>query len=730
MKSKINFYEIIAVSLIFLSVIFLSVGYAEYSKEIDISNVTANIKIEKDIRITNISFEDSTNSGSSSLESFLHNSITSSINLPNADSTVKYNIEITNYGDVDAGLSEILGLPSNLKYTISNYELNTPLCDDVNNLKCQLGSVSTLEVTIGYDSNGYDSQNTEYDLNLIFNFFYVDYVARIGSEYFESLQSAVEFVTPEDGKTTIYLVKDTSELITINKGQDIVFDFYGHILSETNGQNVILNYGTLEFKSGTLTSSAAQGAINNYADLYITGGSLIVTGSRQAIYNDGGNVTISGNAYLKNSNKDRAPIQNQARSTLTVLGGTIVAENYHGVVNLGTMVIGTYDHNVDIQNPLIQGSLYGVNGNGTIEYYDGEIRGKNGAFSNENLITRKEDGYGLLNTIKVINHETYNSVHLAIVGNVTYDLAGGTCSETFRRVEINHEIGALPIPQKTDYVFEGWYFDTSGDEEVPENYIVTGDITIHAMWIHKDDVRIARIGTEEYGTLAEAIESVTTSDLTRIHLIRNTSENVTIEKEKNIELDLHDFTFSNSSSNAVIANNGTLTIIGGRLRSNSINTAIVNNKGTLTIKNSTLTATGLRQAVYNDDGILTITGNSVLTASAPERATVQNHTSKSKIYLLDCTIISSAFSAVLNETGTITLGTKDGNILSTPVIQGAIYGFVNNATGNPKFNYYDGVIKGVSGAIDGNETDKEGSIVTSLDDINGTTYIKATLSLQ
>ena len=142
------------------------------------------------------------------------------------------------------------------------------------------------------------------------------------------------------------------------------------------------------------------------------------------------------------------------------------------------------------------------------------------------------------------------------------------------------------------------------------------------------------------------------------------------------------------------------------------------------INGSTITATGLRQAVYNDRSTLTIMGNAHLTSSAPERGTVQNQSS-STMTITGGIIVSTTQQAVSNA-GTITIGTKDGNIsVTTPDLRGATYGVTNTNT----FKYYDGVLKGKTDSISGNvnEMETNSTRVNTTEVIEGNVYHKTYL---
>lgn len=66
------------------------------------------------------------------------------------------------------GIYSISGLPSNLTYELTDYNLHDKLCDTSGN--CTLGATKVFSVTIKYIDGGYDSSNTTYDIKLDFDF--------------------------------------------------------------------------------------------------------------------------------------------------------------------------------------------------------------------------------------------------------------------------------------------------------------------------------------------------------------------------------------------------------------------------------------------------------------------------------------------------------------------------------------------------------------------------------
>ena len=168
-KKKFNPITIGAISFLVCTLI-ITVGFASYQASLDIRDVSATVRVQKDIRVTGVTVSSPVSDASSNWEDYNVKSISSSVNLPNEDSTLIYDVEITNIGNVEMGIADITGLSDNLTYSISNYNLKDKLCDDANPNECKLGTTSTLHITIGYKEGRFDASNTTYPLNLNFDF--------------------------------------------------------------------------------------------------------------------------------------------------------------------------------------------------------------------------------------------------------------------------------------------------------------------------------------------------------------------------------------------------------------------------------------------------------------------------------------------------------------------------------------------------------------------------------
>lgn len=573
------------------------------------------------------------------------------------------------------------------------------------------------------------TQTNSGNINLYAQWVSASGIAEVNGQFYPTLQAAVDAVTTS-AQTTVKLLANTEEQITVSSNKNIVFNLQNFTVSRTSGQDgVIENYGTVSIINGKLTSSITGAVINNYkgATLYISGGSLIGTASKkgQAIYNKGGTVEISGNAYMCTNTKDRATVHNLADGntpgTITITGGTIISNNYIAIINDKNSVaitIGTEDGTVDKTTPVIQGGTYGLskNNNAGFNFYDGIIKGKTKAINGDEavLITDSETGYDIAHADEIIDGKTYKTAYLAITHTVRFDPNTGTVDELTRGIENGMPVGALPTPTKTGFMCDGWYTLPEGGEEVLPSRIITSDEIFYAHWT---SLVVAEINGTQYNTLQQAINAVPTDNTpTTIILQKNVTENVTVAQNKNIIFDMGNYSITNASDNAVIINNGTITIHDGTIKQNAAYGAINNNgHGKVIMTGGTIDSTGGKSAIYSiDNSTVEISGSALLKSNASEtvvnnnvtfqRATVMGTTTSTQITITGGTIIGTAGCGVTGN-GTITVGTKaDGDINnSSPVILGETVGLNNKGT----FNFYDGIIKGINDAILGTIGDQE-----------------------
>ena len=279
--------------------------------------------------------------------------------------------------------------------------------------------------------------------------------------------------------------------------------------------------------------------------------------------------------------------------------------------------------------------------------------------------------------------------------SITFDSDGGNNIQG-REVYVNNIVGNLEIPKKQDYIFQGWYTDNTFTTKVTSATIVTSNMNIVAKWQLKDAV--AKIGDTEYSSLYSAVNAVPNTGVkTTIDVISDITLDSTLKItniNKNIELDLHGYTLSYNGGNVIktkatmIIKNGTITCSAG---SGAIDVEV---DGKLYTTNLEIKATGSRQALYNNGGYVEIDERTILSSTTNQRATLQN-LNNGTLIIKSGTITSTNYSAIVNDSGVLIIGTKDGSVNSVPVIQGFEYGVLST----PTYKYYDGIIKGKTSSV-------------------------------
>ena len=240
------------------------------------------------------------------------------------------------------------------------------------------------------------------------------FVAKIGMTEYHTLAEAIT-AAPPNTETTIQFIRNSIETVTIPNNKNIILDLQTYTLTSPDNSAVIVNNGRIKLISGTIqTNSASTSAVNNNSagHFTMTGGSIIATGQRQAVYNDGGRVSISGTAFLKASTGVRATVQNLNNGTITITGGTIQSVNQEAVKNAaGTLTIGSKDGTIDITTPVLIGATNGVNNASTFNFYDGILKGKVDAISG--TVADKEAGSSITTSTEVIDGITYQTAYLS-----------------------------------------------------------------------------------------------------------------------------------------------------------------------------------------------------------------------------------------------------------------------------------------------------------------------------
>lgn len=388
----------------------------------------------------------------------------------------------------------------------------------------------------------------------------------------------------------------------------------------------------------------------------------------------------------------------------------------------------------------------------------------------KNTITETEHNYKLYvwisDEITVGNNQSYDytveewnnlfaSIKVKVTGDfvekystgsvkVNFDANGGSVDIPYMYYVKGETYENLPVPEREDYIFDGWYDDN--DTKILSTDIVATDgdvINLQARWTEIPGV--AKINNTYYQTLQAAINAVSTNNTeTGITLIKDVNECVTVQAKQNIILNLRGNKVQSANNTQIVTNNGTLTIINGTLDGGNITNAVINNNksGKVIVGNGgrvVATGTGERGAIYNNGGTVEVLEGAYLSSAAKgkaggrnlPRATI-NSFNNGVVTITGGTIIGVNQEAISNENSTLTIGVKDGRVnRESPVIMGGTNGVsvLNTST----FNYYDGTIKGKTAGINNTtfitEIEDNYGIITSQEIIDGNTYVEQHLGL-
>ena len=183
-KNNSKYLIYIGIIGVVLIIVFLSVGYSAFQNRLAIENIGAIVRIDKDIRITNISIE-KVNNVISNYEEYNVSNIEGSVILNTSDSYVIYDVEIHNLGNIAMGISDVKLNNDNLKFEFLNYKLKDKICE---NEECSLGIKKNIKIKISYKDGVTPSGKEEkFLLGFVFGrFFNISYYNITNSSEFPS----------------------------------------------------------------------------------------------------------------------------------------------------------------------------------------------------------------------------------------------------------------------------------------------------------------------------------------------------------------------------------------------------------------------------------------------------------------------------------------------------------------------------------------------------------------
>ena len=450
-----------------------------------------------------------------------------------------------------------------------------------------------------------------------------DYVARIGTTGYDSLQSAVS--AAQSGET-VYLLRNVKIGGTVSVSQDIIIDLGGFIVTTTSGNNLFYVYSTAtqcEIKNGTIVGIGTPFYLNR-KDAKVTLSNLTVdySGSVAIIqtsdYCTNLEIVVTGCdftsqtavvANLYGTSKTDSSIKG---SSLTIVDSNVTSVNNIAIVcwsntsvmvengsiitatkaaaisNNGTNALPT---EITINGGKVVGStaIYHP-GVGTLNVNGGEIIGddcaielRNGTLNvTDGIITAKTDfsetpnGSGSTITgaaIAISQHSTKGQITVNISGGELKYLGTDPDGKAFYETDIQNEPGTAPVPtiSISGGKFAGGVVSTRAD-----NYISGGNFTVapgYSEFVDGYSVKVGEDGVLEvvqqsfvavvdnvgYHSLQEAIGAAGSGET--VTLLKDTSETVNIAEGKDIVLDLNGKTLtSDKASTATVSNDGTVRI--------------------------------------------------------------------------------------------------------------------------------------------------------------------------
>lgn len=396
-------------------------------------------------------------------------------------------------------------------------------------------------------------------------------VAKVGNDKYETLQAAVNAATTEN--STVTLLKDVTEDITIPTGVTAMLDLSGKTLTNKAGKHTITveNGGKLN-----ISDSVGTGVVDNTSH------------GKAAIYNKG-EVTLNGGTFERSAEEGTySPYSDGGNSWYTIANyGTMEINTGVTVENAGgysSMIRNGGDVTADC-NLTIEGGNFAGGVNTVKNDSFGVLTINGGNFSNTAQYVimnwnKAEITAGTFQTLDTASAVLFTSAYGAddnTVGKLT--ISGGEfkhASDTQEMIVDHYDESNSGAAAVT-----GGRFDADISKYIPSDYVQSADGTVEKLG---ESNAVAKVGDTYYKTLADA---VTAADNATVTLLKDVTANVTIPADKTITLNLNGMTLTNVDDHTIL-NNGNLTITGtGRVDNISHAKGALYNKGTVVINGGT-----------------------------------------------------------------------------------------------------------------------------------------------
>lgn len=283
------------------------------------------------------------------------------------------------------------------------------------------------------------------------------------------------------------------------------------------------------------------------------------------------------------------------------------------------------------------------------------------------------------------------------------------------------QLGTLQTPERTAYLFDGWYTQQTGGTEVTSSTNVPSqDTTYYAHWTPAVASTTINGTTSYYRTVQAAIGAIpadgteqSEGTLGTVTLLYDGTreESVVVSEGQNVVLNTNGKTLGAENESSTITNSGKLTITGnGIITSTVVGKTTIDNKNKLEVTSGTMSSTNSIAITNSLTGTITISGGNITAKSnAIKNWGTSNDINDPAIRITGGSLTSTNGTGIYsNSTGTITIadttitggvlgiqndGTETIIIYSGDIIANGGHG-IRNQNGN--ITVYDGTITSVS----------------------------------
>ena len=454
-------------------------------------------------------------------------------------------------------------------------------------------------------------------------------VAKIGTVEYTTLAEAI--AAANDGET-VTLIDDldiSTTGLTIAATKTVTLDLNGHALkaANTNTGNIKV-LGKLTLCDSTDTAKNGTGTGKVWTDtpyIYNKQDKVLIAAMDVGTFTMESGLIDTASSIADNANDGQfaVSVQNENADATVIINGGHIKAGWYAVAGNGTDI--TYNGNITVNGGILESvadyAIYHPH-TGTTTVNGGVIFGAAGGISlnrgklivNDGTITSKGTG-----TTGNWGDGTGNQQAAAINVNAKYE----TTAVEIKGGKITAEKDAILLTNGRNgtVAVSGGSFSS----EIKPEYCAEGFVpAANADGTYGVKVApVAKIGTVEYATLADAIAAA--KDGEKVILLSDRKNFVTNTIGANITIDLNGKTLSLGNNNPFFRTNGEVTIQNGTIDSN-VACVIVNAYNKLTLKNVKITGVtgnnGKNLVNVCSNAEVTIDKDTVLTASGSNGAAV------------------------------------------------------------------------------------------------------------